>query len=58
VVSKALTNTIKHDNASWVGVIVEDRDTALVVSIRDDGGGEAARVRSGGASVRSGCSAR
>jgi signal transduction histidine kinase len=46
VVSEALTNTIKHANASWVEVIVEDRDTALVVSIRDDG--------SGGADPRSG----
>jgi signal transduction histidine kinase len=41
VVSEALTNTIKHANASWVEVAVEDRDTALVVSIRDDGGGGA-----------------
>jgi signal transduction histidine kinase len=41
VVSEALTNTIKHANASLVEVVVEDRDTALVVSIRDDGGGGA-----------------
>jgi signal transduction histidine kinase len=41
VVSEALTNTIKHANASWVEVVVEDRDTALVASIRDDGGGGA-----------------
>jgi signal transduction histidine kinase len=41
VVSEALTNTIKHANASWVDVVVEGRDTALVVSIRDDGGGGA-----------------
>ncbi|MGY4646353.1 histidine kinase [Mycobacterium sp. URHB0021] len=39
VVSEALTNTIKHANASWVQVVVEDRSTALVVSIRDNGGG-------------------
>jgi signal transduction histidine kinase len=41
VVSEALTNTIKHANASWVEVVVEDRDTALVASIRDDGAGGA-----------------
>jgi signal transduction histidine kinase len=41
VVSEALTNTIKHANASQVEVLVEDRDSLLVVCIRDDGVGGA-----------------
>jgi signal transduction histidine kinase len=41
VVSEALTNTIKHANASHAHVAVEERDGRLRVCIRDDGVGGA-----------------
>jgi signal transduction histidine kinase len=41
VVSEALTNTTKHARASHTHVAVEQRDTLLHLSIRDDGVGGA-----------------
>ncbi|MDB5716519.1 MAG: hypothetical protein JWO15_3916 [Sphingomonadales bacterium] len=41
VVSEALTNTTKHARASHTDVTVEQRDTQLHLSIRDDGVGGA-----------------
>ncbi|MCU1629893.1 MAG: histidine kinase, partial [Pseudonocardia sp.] len=41
VVSEALTNTTKHAHASHADVTVEQRDTLLHLSIRDDGIGGA-----------------
>ncbi|MDT7700442.1 MAG: hypothetical protein QOJ30_2767, partial [Pseudonocardiales bacterium] len=41
VVSEALTNTTKHARASYASVAVEQRDTQLHLSIRDDGVGGA-----------------
>jgi signal transduction histidine kinase len=41
VVSEALTNTTKHARASHTDVTVEQRDTQLHLSIRDDGIGGA-----------------
>jgi signal transduction histidine kinase len=41
VVSEALTNTIKHANASHAHVAVEERDGQLRLCIRDDGVGGA-----------------
>jgi signal transduction histidine kinase len=48
VVAEALTNTTKHANASHLEIIVEQRDSALWVCIRDDGVGGAATERGSG----------
>jgi signal transduction histidine kinase len=39
VVAEALTNAIKHANASVVGIAVTERDGWVVVEVRDDGVG-------------------
>jgi signal transduction histidine kinase len=48
VVSEALTNTAKHARASYAHVAVEERDTLLCLSIRDDGIGGADPARGSG----------
>jgi signal transduction histidine kinase len=48
VVSEALTNTIKHAGASSAHLMVEQRDTLLRLSIRDDGIGGADPARGSG----------
>ena len=41
VVAEALTNAIKHANASAVAISVTELDRAVVVEVRDDGVGGA-----------------
>jgi signal transduction histidine kinase len=48
VVSEALTNTLKHSDASGTHLMVEQRDALLHVSIRDDGIGGADPARGSG----------
>jgi signal transduction histidine kinase len=48
VVAEALTNIIKHARASHAEVIVDQRDNALWVSVRDDGVGGAGTQRGSG----------
>jgi signal transduction histidine kinase len=48
VVSEALTNTVKHADASSALVLVEQRDALLHLSIRDDGIGGADPTRGSG----------
>ncbi|WP_020575064.1 DUF4118 domain-containing protein [Actinopolymorpha alba] len=48
VVSEALTNTIKHANASHAAVFVEERDSTLRLRICDDGVGGAVPQRGSG----------
>jgi signal transduction histidine kinase len=48
VVAESLTNTTKHAHASRANVAVEERDSMLRVSIRDDGVGGADPARGSG----------
>jgi len=48
VVAEALTNVTKHANASHAEVIVDQRDSTLWVSVRDDGVGGAGTQRGSG----------
>ncbi|MCU1654373.1 MAG: two-component system sensor kinase, partial [Pseudonocardia sp.] len=48
VASEALTNTTKHANAATAHITVEQRDTLLRLSIRDDGVGGADPTRGSG----------
>ena len=48
LVSEALTNILKHSDASSAGVSVARRDTQLVVEVADDGAGGASRVTGSG----------
>jgi signal transduction histidine kinase len=48
VVSEALTNTVKHAQASVVHVAVEAHDGVLELSVRDDGCGGADPERGSG----------
>ncbi len=48
VVSEALTNTTKHARASYAQIAVEERDSLLHLSIRDDGIGGADPAGSSG----------
>ncbi|GAA0911725.1 GAF domain-containing protein [Virgisporangium aurantiacum] len=48
VVSEAITNTTKHAAASYVEVVVEERDHGLWLSVRDDGSGGADARRGSG----------
>jgi signal transduction histidine kinase len=48
VVSEALTNTAKHAHASRAHIAVEERDSRLHLSIRDDGDGGADPSRGSG----------
>ncbi|MCU1666138.1 MAG: two-component system sensor kinase, partial [Pseudonocardia sp.] len=45
---EALTNTTKHARASYAQVTIEQRDTLLHLSIRDDGAGGADPARGSG----------
>jgi signal transduction histidine kinase len=48
LVSEALTNTLKHSDATTAGVSVARRGTQLVVEVADDGAGGADRVTGSG----------
>src|SRR3954469_19265296 len=48
IVQEALTNTLKHADASEAGVSVRYSGAELAVDVRDDGGGRGATGRSGG----------
>src|SRR4051812_8824066 len=48
IVQEALTNTLKHADASEAGVSVRYSAAELAVDVRDDGGGRAATGLSGG----------
>jgi signal transduction histidine kinase len=48
LVSEALTNIIKHSDATTVGVSVARRDAQLVVEVADDGTGGASRATGSG----------